>query len=53
MGENYPIAILFLDKNGFDFYTPVQESIIRFNFPQEIFRDMEIINNEQFLVQIK
>ena len=52
MGENYPFAILFLDRSGFDFYTPTQESTIRLNFQMEIFRDMEIINNEQFIAQI-
>ncbi len=50
--ENYQIIILFLDKDGFDLYTPTQESFIRFTFPQNIVQDMEVLNEDALVAQI-
>lgn len=50
--ENYQIIIVYLDKNGFDLYTPTQKSCIRFTFSKEIFQDMEVMNVDTFMVAI-
>ncbi|HSW88743.1 MAG TPA: hypothetical protein VLG12_06295 [Candidatus Saccharimonadales bacterium] len=50
--ESIQITILFLDKDGFNLYASTLESPMRFNFPKEIFQDMEIMNTDAFTDQI-
>ena len=50
--ENFQIAIVFLDKNGFDLYTPTQESLLRFTFPKDAVQDMEVMQTELFISSV-
>jgi hypothetical protein len=50
--ENYQIVILFLDKNGFDLYTPTQESFLRFAFSPQAVQDMEVISTDILISQL-
>ena len=46
-------AILYLDKNGFYFYTPTLPSVISLAFIESSVKDMEVINPSSILTQVR
>lgn len=48
-----PPAILYLDKNGFYFYSDGLPTLTSLGFTPEVVRDMDVVNSTAFLTQIK
>lgn len=46
-------GILFLDRDRLNIYLPDKKTIITFEFKPEIVRDLEILNREQFYLELK
>src|SRR3972149_3511478 len=46
-------GVLFLKRNGFDFYEDKMENILSFPFSEAVVNSLEIINPQEFNNQIK
>lgn len=46
MSPQSGVGFLYLDQNGFLLYTSTTPAVVQFAFPQDIIRDLEIINRD-------
>lgn len=52
MAEGKQAGVIFLDRSKLDVYIDGAESIITFTLPQNLVRDLEVLNKDQLISQI-